>query len=145
MVPFLPWHIPMIRPGELEYGIFDGLDHANFLNGQITLTGPAWSAINGAGVEASCGVEIRRPGFGSAWFIGSDEIRRHATFLARTVDRMMRMVEANCHLRRLEVVCREDCVKARRWIDWLGFDLEAEMMGWGPKGETYCLYARVGK
>lgn len=108
---------------------------------EASLEGDGWSVQKDAKTLA-CAILVEL-GDGRAAvlaFIGADA-GPHMTTVFRVADRMFDM---SAH-RRIEATVLADFAAGARWMRLLHFELETPngMKKFGPRGETYLLYARV--
>lgn len=109
--------------------------------GTIAAAPYSFSGINEFGRVIFCGgVAVRWPGRGEAWISFNPDCKRE--FLS--AHNVVRNFLDSCPVNRIEASVKADFEAGHRWIELLGFTLEAEtMMAYGPDGGDYSLYAKV--
>lgn len=86
------------------------------------------------------GVRQYWPGRGEAWALVHPECAKHPIKLHKVVKRFFDL----CTVRRIEASVEVDFAIGRRWVEALGFKLEAERLeAYLPNGKDCALYARV--
>lgn len=92
---------------------------------------PVWVATINDKAECAFGVVPLDliDGTGRVWMLGSEEARRWAAPLMRDAPRIL----ARMHLRyrHLENVVAADNLSAIGWLEWLGFEVEPELLHYG--------------
>ena len=89
-----------------------------------------------------CGGIIEHPqwrGTGLAWTIMLRDWRKYA----RVVTHWVELELVASRFNRIEATCEADNAGARRWLERLGFELEADAMRGVADGKDHALYARI--
>lgn len=102
-----------------------------------------WAMQSGSEVLAAGGVVEIWPGRGFAWALVGRAVLGDMAAGRRLVRESRRALEA-VPFRRIEAAVRADWVKARKFAEAVGFELECESMrAFDPLGRTCALYAHV--
>lgn len=129
IIPFRPEHLDEL-PGQYAPG--HGV--------ALAAAGPAYSAVDGNAVIACAGLMKQWDERAIAWAIMAAETGRHMLAITRAVKRGMALHP----FRRIEAAVRADFEAGHRWMEMLGFSVEAPRMeAYTPDGADAVLYAKV--
>jgi hypothetical protein len=103
--------------------------------------GPAATLMGDDDVLACWGLVMHWPGLAEAWCLASQDIGRHALAFHRKGVWWLHHTMAAEHLRRVQCAVAQERQAARRWVRRLGLKREAVMPQYGPRGETFELWA----
>ena len=95
---------------------------------------------------AAAGLTIIRPGVGLVWTKQTEAVSESAFLFRRfhrAVKAILPVVLEGMGLERVEAHAKADNVKACRWLEYFGFELEAPRMRRFANGEDYSLYSKV--
>lgn len=106
------------------------------------LSGPAITGAIDGRVAMIAGIEPLWSGVGEAWAVTTPLVDRHRAAIARKVAAELPRQAADLGLHRLQAAVHDDHVRSRRWLEWMGFEPEGLMQGYGPDGAPYWRYAR---
>lgn len=124
----------MTRP---VHGLEDGID--------LAASGPAWTAIGGGRILCCAGFQFLWPpreGFGGhavAWAMLACGLG--GAHLAIT--RFARGRIEDSSIPRIEAVVRADVSAECKWARLVGLNFRAQLLRWGPDGETHLLFDRI--
>lgn len=82
------------------------------------------------------------PGVYEAWALLSKLINKYPIITTKHFHVMIRTLEEKYKIRRLQTMCL-DIKMHKRWLEYLGFEYESTMKGYGINGETYLRYVRL--
>lgn len=136
IVPYIPAHLAalQIQPEQAKLVGFVPADYATWL-GDV---GPAFTAVDDAGVVAVLGVAEEWEGRAQCWALLSAHAGRHLVALTRAV----RAYFATTGYRRIEAQTPEGFAEGQRWLRLLGFEAEGLMRNYYPDGRAAVRYAR---
>jgi hypothetical protein len=89
------------------------------------------------------GVCIFREHFGEAWILCSCKVEKHSLVAIRATKMIIENIISTYGIYRVQASIRCDWKRARRFIEFLGFQKEGIMRRYGPDGKDYILYARI--
>lgn len=109
----------------------------------IEVGGPAFTAFTPDGVPAVIGgVTLMSPGVGSAWCVGTEEWPSVAIEVTRVARKIVNeLMRDGCH--RIQALSADFHTVSHRWLEVVGFQREATLVGAGKHGNDYYLYAKV--
>lgn len=105
--------------------------------------GPCWEAWAEGEVAAVAGLELLWPGVAQAWAVLTDAGRRHPLFVARQMRARLMAAIAKHGLHRVQCDVAAGHVAGYLLVDWLGFQEEGIMRGYGVNREDHVRYARL--
>lgn len=105
------------------------------------LIGPLFIGTVNDDVVFICGMSIPWNGFGESWLIPGPAIAKYLSAPA-TVLSLIKKVEKEYHLRRVQAQVLATNTVHFRFCEWLGFVPEYTMTDYGPNGESYILMRR---
>ncbi len=77
------------------------------------------------------------------WTLASTHIHTYKMTYFKLLKRGIKIYTDLLQIRRLQGTIRADVDFATKWIQYLGFEKEAIMEGYGPSGEAHYMFARV--
>jgi len=102
---------------------------------------PSATFLSNSGEVMACGgVFILWPGTGEAWLFLS---RLAGYSVVLSVKKQLEEWMKQYDLQRVQAEVRSDFSAGRRFLEWLGMDLEGTLRKFGPNGFDYAMYARV--
>lgn len=144
IVPFTLDHLFMIMEQSLERELWRSLSREDWIEDWSLFTkGPAITGLID-GTPIGCGGVIPVwPGLAEGWVaFNHSACRQHTLSVLRAVARFLKEVGAARNLRRIQAhVDATLPPTSLRWLDILGFQYEHSLPLYGPKGQTYHLYA----
>lgn len=142
VIRFKPAHLARVVPQPAQGSVAGRLGRE--IADSLALEGLAFSATLNGRIIGCAGIVPLWPGVGHAWAVLSDAVLAYPVALTRTADREMTRIECRLGLRRVQATVAEDHVAGRRWLAWLGFEVEGLMRNYGPDGTgDYWLYGRA--
>ena len=142
IVTYKPAHLGRVLPQEAQARITGTFDRETA--DSLAIAGGAFSAVEAGRIVGCAGIVPLWPGVGHAWAVLSDTALAHPVALTRTVQRELARIEAEQNLRRVQATVAEDHVAGRRWLAWLGFEVEGLMRNYGHGGTgDFWLYGRA--
>jgi hypothetical protein len=81
---------------------------------------------------AAAGIQVLWEGVGRAWAIFTPAVLGHGITLARDVKMCLESIESERSLHRIEMDILIDEYSHQRFAQWLGFQKESVMVGYGP-------------
>jgi RimJ/RimL family protein N-acetyltransferase len=135
-------HVLSIKPQDSQSEI-GGLElgRAAIQSGHIPLDGRAIAITDQGVCIGAYGYVEMWQGVARIWALFSDELLTHyAMALSKNV-RSLLLEDVNFH--RIEATCHHNDKKGALFLEWLGFEQEGLMKGYGPTGENFYLYART--
>lgn len=141
-VPFAPLHLDQIR---LSPAAAEVRDQILAHSGPYTVTpGLAFTALIGGRPVAAAGIDVVWPGRGVAWGLFEPLPLRAWLQITRRCRSVLAKSLAG-DLRRIEATVDAGFAAGVRWIERLGFEIEAELADYGPDGRDHFLYARLAR
>ena len=142
IVPNKPAHLLRVVPQGAQHGVSGELDRETAKS--LAYDGLAFTAVECGRVIGCAGIVPMWSGVGQAWAVLSDVALAHPIALTRAVERALARIEAEQGFRRVQASVAENHTDGRRWLAWLGFELEGMMCNYGPQGSgDYWLYGRA--
>lgn len=142
IVPYKPAHLDRVPPQWIQAGTAGLIDRATAES--LAIPGMAFSAVSCGCIVGCAGIVPLWPGVGQAWAVLSDTALAHPVTLTRAVEREMRRIESDHGLHRIQATVAETHVSGRRWLAWLGFELEGLMRNYGHGGAgDFWMYGRA--
>lgn len=138
IVKFIPQHWKDLDEQDATVGLRKYLTE-----GHISLAAESpysYTALDGDRIIGCGGVVEYWPGRGEAWAFLSRNCKREFVQVHKAVKRFFEL----CPIARIEAIVDLGFPQATRWVEMLGFELEApRMKKYTPDGHDYALYARV--
>jgi len=142
IISYKPAHLALVAPQGAQASVVGSIDRATA--DSLALSGLAFSAVQDARIVGCAGIVPLWPGVGQAWAVLSDEVLAQPVALTRAVQRELARIETEHGLRRVQATVAEAHFSGRRWLAWLGFEVEGLMRNYGPEGAgDYWLYGRA--
>ncbi len=142
IIPFEAAHLSCVAPQGAQRGVSEKLSPATA--DSLALADLAFSAVQEGYVVGCAGIVPLWPGVGQAWAVLSDTALSHPVILTRAAMRELQRIEEQLGLHRVQATVAEDHIEGRRWLAWLGFEVEGLMRNYGPEGEgDFWLYGRA--
>jgi hypothetical protein len=142
LIPFAAWHYLTIAETVYAWTGVDRHPDPAILGARFETDGPGYTAVQGSRIVACAGVMIPWSGLGFAWAVVTDEARQWPCAVHRATRRALEQITRDYTLRRVEASVQADQARNIRWARALGFGIESEMKGWGPRGETFLKMVR---
>ncbi len=143
IVPFFYGHLALMNLNEHDLDskahIPDWLDRLK----HQTNMGPSFTGLYYGKPMLSFGIIPIWPGLAEAWMIPDKDIDTVAIPLCRCARQFFAWAETTMQLRRIQIIVRSSNVRAQKWAEFLYFEKESEMMGFGPTGESHFMYRRL--
>lgn len=99
--------------------------------------------MDGDNPLAILGIINHRPGFGEAWSITSEDVKKKPIAFHKAVLSLMSYFETYLSICRLQIDVKESFSEGIRWAESLGFECEGLMKHYDVDGSNHYLYARV--
>tara|TARA_B100000686_G_C16081772_1_gene614271 strand:- start:97 stop:537 length:441 start_codon:yes stop_codon:yes gene_type:complete len=141
IVPFKKEHFDIYRERELERDMLGDL--IEFFQSRTPEHGPSYTALLDNNVVAIAGVQIMFPGVGEGWVFGTELIYAHKFFFAKSVKRMLGQIMNDYGLHRVQAVPLKTFEPGCRFLEWLGFKYEGELLKYGPAKQNCLMYGRI--
>lgn len=137
---FQPYHVDLLRAQGVQGAQINEVSLVPQSYGMLPQpNGPAVSAFDGDRILICGGIAKITNTNGVCWALLSEEAGKHMHSLHFAVKRFITLQP----WRRLEASVEKNFSAGCRWVQLLGFEMEGEMRGYGPNGETHLRYARV--
>lgn len=135
---FQPYHVDLLRAQGVQGA---QLAEVSLVPGAYANVppGPAVSAFDGDRILICGGIAKITNTNGVCWALVAEGAGKHMHALHFAVKRFITLQP----WKRLEASVEKNFAAGCRWVQLLGFEMEGEMRGYGPKGETHIRYARV--
>jgi hypothetical protein len=143
IVPFFYGHIALMNLGpddlQARANIPDWLDRIK----NQTNMGPSFTGLYYGKPMLSFGIIPVWPGLAEAWMIPDENIGAITIPLCRCARQFFAWADTAMQLRRTQIIVRSSNVRAQNWAEFLYFEKESEMTGFGPTGESHFMYRRL--
>ena len=145
IVPYKPDHGNEM----IEFGLNDKLMDwdANFTENRIdfALVGLSFTLLHNNNPVCSGGIVPLWNGVAEGWVISSKRIFKNKIRAARLIRERTDLLCANNKIWRLQTAVKADFKIGIRFAEFLGFNKEGLMVGYGPDKTDYYLMARIYK
>lgn len=101
----------------------------------------SFTLIKGGDILAIGGIVPMWPGVGEVWLMRSTLVDDNGLTVAREVKKAL--AEHGKHFWRLQAACAANDDVCHRWLEWLGFEREAELKMFGPDKSDFVQYRRL--
>ena len=133
----------------IEFGLNDKLMDwdANFTENRIdfALAGLSFTLLHNNNPVCSGGIVPLWTGVAEGWVISSKRIFKNKIRAARLIRERTDLLCANNKIWRLQTAVKADFKIGIRFAEFLGFNKEGLMVGYGPDKTDYYLMARIYK
>ena len=142
LVPFVSEHLGDLGEGEGNPGRQLMGDWKSMTDRYIN---PAlsWSGIHNGHLVGSGGIIPLWDGVAECWLIGGWRLGSHKVSAVRALTATLARQVKEQQLRRLQAVVRADWDEAVRFVEFLRFEREGLLRGYGPDGSDHYIYARI--
>tara|TARA_B100000470_G_scaffold200007_1_gene171383 strand:- start:172 stop:639 length:468 start_codon:yes stop_codon:yes gene_type:complete len=82
-------------------------------------------------------------GLGEAWVLPSTTVQNHKRMFVKLIRENMERMGDEFAFRRIQATARADAPKARRFLEFLGFEREGLLRAYGPDGADHILFAKI--
>lgn len=82
-------------------------------------------------------------GVGEAWVLPAALVQKHKRMFVKLIRENMAQMTNEFNFRRVQATARADAPKARRFLEFLGFEREGFLRAYGPDGADHVLYAKL--
>lgn len=100
------------------------------------------TAVAGDEVLAVLGATQVHHGVAEVWAITSDSIKNHKIGFHKLVLKLLKYVETELKLHRMQMTVRCDFKEGNKWAKALGFSVESVLGQYGPDKSSHVMYAR---
>ena len=104
---------------------------------------PAYTVMDGDEVLAVGGVTVMWEGVGEAWIIMGESAYTRPYSIAKYSSYLFDHIQEDYKLHRIQASVSIIDETAKRFVNWLGFEVEGIMTKYGPDKSDYFRYARV--
>ena len=103
----------------------------------------AWSGIHNGHLVGCGGIIPIWDGVAECWLVGGWRLGTHRLSAVRALTATLARQVKEQQLRRLQAVVRADWDEAVRFVEFLRFQREGLLRGYGPDGSDHYVYARI--
>jgi hypothetical protein len=136
-VPFKAWHIYTIDERSETKEVWIVRRNAKILEEHPAMT----MTVDGV-IKACGGCVYLWPNTGEFWAVTSSDIKKYSKVFNQFVINLIDDVTRALNLTRLQATVIEDFKIGHRWVEYLGFHLEAKMPKY-VEDKTYWLYSKI--
>ena len=105
--------------------------------------GMAFSMIDDGHLVSAAGIYKVWDGVGEAWLLPSSRMLASPRRTIKAVRSFLDDISEREGFRRVQATTHADFTRGRRFLEWLGFQNEGVLRGYGPDGSDHIIYARV--
>lgn len=142
MVDYNPVHIDRLKRRSCYNGFSSMKDNIN--NVLVSKTGQAKSLIDGDVVVAVVGYTILHSGVAEFWSVTGDDLQKRPIAFHKVVSYLVDHAFKELKLHRAQVLVKASYACGKRWAESLGFVQESFMKRFGPGGEDYIQFVKLG-
>ena len=143
LIPFVPAHAEALLADQLNEGCPEIVDDWAAWIGDLVNPDMAFTGIENGHLIGSAGLIRIWPGVSEAWFVGSWRLNNNVMAGARATRRKLDDLMKAHELHRIQAVVRADWDEAVRFVEFLRFQREGLLRGYGPDGSDHYVYARI--
>ena len=144
VVPFEPWHLPLLVQREHEASSFAALGGTDRTARLCDDAEYAYTVLATGSAPVACiGVSVMWSGVGAAWAFLSADAPRYWKTIHSGVTTFLRGALCDGEFRRIQTSVRSDHAAGHRWALRLGFRPESVMHGYCPDGTDAICYVRL--
>ena len=103
----------------------------------------SWSGIHNGHLVGCGGIIPIWDGVAECWLVGGWRLGTHRLSAVRALTATLARQVKEQQLRRLQAVVRADWDEAVRFVEFLRFQREGLLRGFGPDGSDHYVYARI--
>jgi len=103
----------------------------------------SWSGIHNGHLVGCGGIIPIWDGVAECWLVGGWRLGTHRLSAVRALTATLARQVKEQQLRRLQAVVRADWDEAVRFVEFLRFEREGLLRGYGPDGSDHYVYARI--
>ncbi len=111
-----------------------------------TCSGPgiySYTMVGDNGPIGIIGITLMWKGVAEVWSLLSAEAKMHPFALHRQVKKCIKIYQKELELHRIQAMSLANHKEGCRWLESLGFSLEATLMNYGHDKRPHCLYSRL--
>jgi hypothetical protein len=142
VVPFEAWHIKIESLREHEQELLRSWGDYQVRLGLFSKVGPAWTIFKDGRFISAGGVIPLCCHVGEAWQFPSKELGKHKIGYGRIYRERVEAILAAGRFKRIQTSCLNDELH-NRWMQFLKFEKEGVLRGFGNGGEDFVMYARL--
>jgi len=144
IVPFRSVHAKALTDPETEPGMLGVLYAIPGYFEALENTGTAFSGFCDGQLLGCAGWTCPLwPSSAELWLWVLPEGRKHPLAVHKMISRGIKQIESDERIKRIACSVRVGNATAERWIDLLGFEIEAIQRAYGPDNEDFFLASRV--
>ena len=146
IVDFIAAHAEdLIEQGRQDFGVLADADTTMkpYFDTVAAQPGMAYSMIEDGHLITSAGVYKVWDGVGEAWLLPSSRLLAKPRKAVKAVRSFLDNVSEREGFRRVQATTHADFARGRRFLEWLGFENEGVLRGYGPDGSDHIIYARI--
>lgn len=138
--PFKPWHLKLFRPGKLfQHPYLPEEARAALYRNVEGIT-----VLLDGEIVAIMGIALLWPGVGEVTLIPSDKFYQNKFTATKITKKFIRLALETFRLHRIQATALKDLPGHSRFLEFLGFQLEGTLRGYGLKGEDFNMYSYGG-
>ena len=143
VVPFEPWHMPLLTPRDHERAAFGALGGVERTAQLCDEAEHAYTLMAGGAPVACIGCTVMWAGVGTAWAFLSPAALCHWRLIHGSVRTFLAQAFSSGEFRRIQTSVRADHAAGRRWVEHLGFVVEGPEYAYCPDGADAIRYVRL--
>jgi len=103
----------------------------------------SWSGVHNGHLVGAGGIIPIWDGVAECWLVGGWRLGSHKVSAVRALTVTLARLVKEQQLRRLQAIVRADWDQAVRFVEFLRFEREGLLRGYGPDGSDHYVYARI--
>lgn len=145
MITFAPFKVEDLErmAPRIDDKVLSSSWHETIARAETYLNGPAETGFWHGEPVAAGGILPLWRGVGEAWFLSNANLCKAPIAITRRLVTGIRDSAQVYKLHRVQAVVHADNPTARRFMEWLTFENEGLMRGYGADGADYYRYAKV--
>jgi len=143
VMPFHPSHVERIGLNRFDKEIFAASPDVKERLQLVHQNRCGWTIFYKRQPALVMGLEYKFPTNYEAWLLTGSIAYQNPGLFSRGAKRFFDKVGAKLNLRRMQIVVNVHHKAAVKWAQFLGFEREGRMKGYGPEGSDYFMYART--
>ena len=146
IVDFIAAHAEdLIEQGRQDFGVLADADTTMKPYFEVVAGMPnmAYSMIDDGHLVAAAGLYKVWEGVGEAWLLPSSRLLAKPRKAVKAVRSFLDEISEREGFRRVQATTHADFIRGRRFLEWLGFENEGVLRGYGPDGSDHIIYSRI--
>ena len=144
IVDFVPEHaIDLIEMGRANFGVLHDADTTMKPYFQVIAEDSAYTMMEDGHLVGAAGIYRVWDGVGEAWLLPSERLLARPRKAVKAVRQFLDDIAERENFRRVQATTHADFHRGRRFLEWLGFEKEGLLRGYGPDVADHIMFARI--